>query len=326
MNRAPGAETRAPLRLGTRRSPLALHQAALARDAIRAADPQLAVELVELVSDGDRDPRALRDIGRRGLFAHTLERALLAGEIDAAVHSSKDLPLDDTPGLVLAAWLQREDPRDALVGIETDLGQLQQGAVIATSSARRSAALLTLRPDLRPSPVRGNVQRRIDRALERGDAACMLAMAGLVRLGITHERADVLPLAVAEVIPEAGQGAVVIQARAHVCAHTAFEFASVDHIATRRTVQLERSLARLLGGGCERPVGVHVELDEGRVHAFVSTASDVAGVRLCHELVGLELAPLISVGTARDIDDAAVWCADQLYPQLAAHLGVEVDA
>ncbi|MCW2972502.1 MAG: Porphobilinogen deaminase, partial [Thermoleophilia bacterium] len=105
------------LRLGTRRSPLALHQAHMAKAALEAAEPGLAIELVELVSDGDLDERQLTQIAERGIFAARLERALRDGEVDAAVHSSKDLPLEPTPDLVLAAWLPRADPRDALVGV-----------------------------------------------------------------------------------------------------------------------------------------------------------------------------------------------------------------
>lgn len=320
------AAARPPLRLATRRSPLALHQAGLAREAIRAADPLLEVELVELVSDGDRDPRALREIGQRGLFAHTLERALLAGEVDAAVHSSKDLVLEDTPGLVLAAWLPREDPRDALVGVDpaAGVGGLATGARIATGSARRAAAIRTLRSDLVASEIRGNVERRIERALERGDAACMLAMAGLLRLGIAGARDDVLALEVEQVVPEAGQGAVVVQARARTCERTGFDFTLVDDVPTRRAVQLERELARLLGGGCEQPVGVHAQLALGHVHAFAAAAPERAGVRTRLEVLGLELAPLLSVSSAADVDDAAAWCARALHAQLAAQLGLSV--
>lgn len=317
------AVDRPPLRLGTRRSPLALAQAHLAREAIRAVDPTLAVELVELTSDGDRDPRDLREIGERGIFAHALERALAAGEIDAAVHSSKDLALEDTPGLVLAAWLPREDPRDALVGSEVELEDLPHGASLATGSARRMAGLRTLRSDLRPQPIRGNVQTRIDRARDRGDAGCVLAMAGLRRLGLADDPAlQVRPIAVTQLVPEAGQGAVVLQARAHVCENTGFDFALIDHVATRRTVQLERALALQLGGGCEHPVGVHVELDAGRIHAFAAPSPDASGVRIVHDVVGLELGTLVSVSAAIDVDDAADWTAARLAPVLAAELGV----
>lgn len=310
------------LRLGTRRSPLALHQAHLVRDAVVAADPSIHVELVELTSDGDRDPRELRDIGERGIFAAHLERALVAGEIDAAVHSSKDLPLDPHPDLVLVAWPQREDPRDALVGSGgRSLAELPEGATVATGSARRTATLHALRPDLAVEPIRGNVRTRIERSAQRGDAACMLAMAGLVRLGL--EGGDVVPLQVDRFVPEAGQGAIVVQAPAAVCTRSGFDWSAVDHVGTRRTVELERELARMLGGGCSTPVGVHVQLEDGIVHAFAA-AEETTGRTVTHEVLGLDFAPLLSVRTAPDIADAVRWIADRLAPVLADQLDVEV--
>lgn len=312
------------LRLGTRRSPLALHQAHLVRDAILAADPSIVVELVELTSDGDRDPRELRDIGERGIFAAHLERALLAGDVDAAVHSSKDLPLEPHPDLALVAWPPREDPRDALVGSDgRGLAQLPRGATIATGSARRAASLHAVRDDLLVAPIRGNVTTRIQRSAERGDAACMLAMAGLVRLGL--DGGDVVALAVDEFVPEAGQGAIVVQARSATCERSGFRWSAVDHVATRRTVELERELARMLGGGCSTPVGVHVRLEDGIVHAFAA-AEGATGRIVTHEVLGLELAPLLSVRTAGDIADAVRWIADRLAPVLGAQLDVEVVA
>lgn len=315
---------RATLRLGTRRSPLALHQANLVRDAVLTADPQLEVELVELVSDGDRDERQLTQIAERGIFAARLERALSDGEIDAAVHSSKDLPLEPHATLVLAAWPDRADPRDALVGSALPFGELPAGATLATGSARRMASLRTIRADFEPRPVRGNVRTRIERARERGDAGCVLAMAGLTRLGITADPdVTVQPFDVDELVPEAGQGAIVVQARTHVCDTTGFVWSRIDDVDVRRTVSLERELARLLGGGCSRPVGVHVELSAGRIRAFASTSPDLPGQRAVLDIVGLELAPLLSVSDATDIDDAAVWVAAKLAVQVGAALGLQ---
>lgn len=310
------------LRLGTRSSPLAMYQARRVRDAIIAADPAVVVELVDMTSDGDRDPRELRDIGERGIFAAHLERALVAGEIDAAVHSSKDLPLDPHPELVLVAWPEREDPRDALVGSGgLDLDELPHGATVATGSARRTASLQAIRADLQVQPIRGNVATRIERSAARGDAACLLAMAGLRRLGLAD--GDVRALAVDRFVPEAGQGALVVQAVAHTCARSGFAWHRIDDVATRRTVELERELARMLGGGCSTPVGVHVRLEDGIVHAFAA-ADGAVGRVVTHEVLGLELAPLLSVRTARDIADAVRWIADRLAPQLGARLDVEV--
>lgn len=310
------------LRLGTRRSPLAMYQAHLVRDAILAVDPQVVVELVEMTSDGDRDPRELRDIGERGIFAAHLERALVAGDIDAAVHSSKDLPLEAHPELVLVAWPEREDPRDALVGSGgRGLDELPHGATVATGSARRTASLQAIRSDLLVEPIRGNVATRIERSAARGDAACLLAMAGLRRLGL--DEGDVLALDVDRFVPEAGQGAIVVQAAAGLDVRTGFDWSRIDHVATRRTVELERELARMLGGGCSTPVGVHVRLEDGIVHAFAA-ADGAVGRVVTHEVLGLEFAPLLSVRTASDIADAVRWIADRLAPQLGAQLDVEV--
>lgn len=316
------AEARPKLRLGTRRSPLALHQASLARDAIRRLEGAPEVELVEITSDGDRDPRDLREINDRGIFASELERQLRDGRIDAAVHSSKDLALDDPADLALVAWLPRADPRDALVAAATDFAGLPAGATIATGSARRVASLLTLRGDVASRPIRGNVTTRIQRARERGDSGLVLAMAGLVRLGLADDpQLAVRPFAVDEVVPEAGQGAVAIQAPSRTCPRTGLEWARIDDPATRRAAQLERCLARRLGGGCMRPVGVHVELGAGRVHGFLAASPDVAGRRVVLELVGLELATLVSTSDPADIDDAAEWTAGRIAPALAEALG-----
>ncbi|MCW2956914.1 MAG: Porphobilinogen deaminase [Thermoleophilia bacterium] len=314
-----------PLRLGTRRSPLAMFQANAARDALLAAYPDLEVEIIGLVSDGDRDTRQLQDIAERGIFAHVLERALRADEIDAAVHSSKDLEMEPADGLVLAAWLPREDARDALVGAPggTRLVDLPHGALVATGSARRMAGLRTVRADLVPNPIRGNVATRIALASERGDAGCMLAMAGLTRLGLVAERDDITPIDVDDVVPEAGQGAVVIQARSHVDSRYGVDWSRIDDPATRRAAELERELARRLGGGCARPVGLHVELAESLVHAFAAPSPDAVGTRIRLELVGLELAPLLSVASATDIGDAVSWVADRLTPVLAEQLGID---
>ncbi|MCW2922075.1 MAG: Porphobilinogen deaminase [Thermoleophilia bacterium] len=314
--------TRPPLRLGTRRSPLALHQAALVRDAIALVDPGLDVELVEITSDGDVDQRELREIHDRGIFAHALERRLLDGTIDAAVHSSKDLALDDTEGLVLAAWLPREDPRDALVNAGCELRDLPEGATIATGSARRMAGLRTVRADLVPSPIRGNVATRIQRARERGDAGLVLAMAGLRRLGLVDEgEHDIRAIAVDELVPEAGQGAVVVQTTTQVCPRTGLDWTAIDHVATRRSVQLERAIAKRFGGGCDRPVGVHAALEDGRIHVFFAPSPDEAGQRAAHDVLGLELGTLVSVSAPRDVDDAAAWTAQQLAPTLAQLVG-----
>jgi porphobilinogen deaminase len=149
-------------------------------------------------------------------------------------------------------------------------------------------------------------------------------MAGLVRLGIVAAgEVDVRPIPVDVLVPEAGQGAVVVQAVARTCPRTSFDWSRIDHLETRRTVTLERLLAHELGGGCEQPVGVHVELGLGRIHAFAAPSPDEQGVRLRHDVMGLELGTLVGSDDAEDADEAARWTARRLAPHLAAELGIE---
>ncbi|MBC7645357.1 MAG: hydroxymethylbilane synthase [Thermoleophilia bacterium] len=246
------------------------------------------VELVPVVSAGDTDARPLSVIGERGIFASALEQALLAGTIDAAVHSCKDLALDDTPGLTLACVPFREDPRDVLCGAAMSVDELPQGARIATGSARRSASLRTLRPDLTPVEIRGNVATRLTRTVERGDDACMLAAAGLNRLDL-RASAGGFALDFDQVVPEAGQGIVVVQTRA---GDDAVRWDAIDDHAIRWAMDVERSVAKALGGGCEHPVGVHVDLtdrdaqDTADVYAFIAPSPADRGVIVTARIPG----------------------------------------
>lgn len=259
------------LRIGTRRSPLALYQTRLVAHEIATAHGDgLDVELVEMTTTGDRHMGEFRDVGERGIFAKELEQALLAGEIDCAVHSLKDLRLELPTGLVLAAILPREDPRDALCGAYTSLAELPPDARVATSSVRRAAALRAARADIVPVPIRGNVQTRLQTASARGDHACMLAAAGLRRLGLQDRIGCLLP--VDEFVPEAGQGAIAVQVRDDV---DDFAWHALDDEPTRWCVEVERRVAAALGGGCEAPVGVHVGVGpDGIAQGHVFTAHD----------------------------------------------------
>jgi len=234
------------------------------------------VELVPIVSEGDTDPRPLAEIGERGIFASALEKALLDGTIDAAVHSCKDLPLEDTAGLTLACVPFREDPRDVLCGVALSVDELPDGARIATGSARRSAALRTLRADLTPVAIRGNVATRLTRSAARGDDACMLAAAGLNRLGLRGS-AGGFALEYGQVVPEAGQGIVVVQTRT---GDDTVRWDTIDDREIRWVMDVERSVAHLLGGGCEHPVGVHVNLADRRL------AGRRSGLCLCRTFAG----------------------------------------
>jgi hydroxymethylbilane synthase len=234
------------LHLGSRGSRLALAQAELAAGRLRA--PGVEIALVPITTAGDRDrTKPFGQIGTRGVFVKELEEALLAGRIDVAVHSAKDMTSDDTEGLVVGAYLERDDPRDALCGAE----RVQPGMRIGTASARRRAQLLALEPTLSVEPLRGNVDTRLRKRSERRLDAVVLAACGLDRLGLSREigrRFDP-----EELLPEAGQGAVALQVRAG----EEERVARADDAETRRRVEAERTCVHAIGAGCLAPVAAH---------------------------------------------------------------------
>jgi hydroxymethylbilane synthase len=234
------------LRIGSRGSRLALTQAELAIERLR--QPGLEFALVPVTTAGDRDrSKPFGEIGSRGVFVKELEEALLSGRIDIAVHSAKDMTSTDTEGLSVGAYLPREDPRDALCGAS----ELRPGLQIGTASVRRRAQLLSLEPDLRIEPLRGNIDTRLRKRAERGLDAVVLAACGLDRLGLAAEidrrfEPD-------EVLPEAGQGALALQVRAG----EEELVAAADDPETRRRVAAERACVAAIGGGCLAPVAAH---------------------------------------------------------------------
>jgi hydroxymethylbilane synthase len=234
------------IRVGSRGSRLALTQAERSAERLRA--PGVEIALVPITTAGDRDrTRPFGEIGARGVFVKELEEALLAGRIDVAVHSAKDMTSTDTDGLVVGAYLEREDPRDALCGA----GELAPGMRIGTASIRRRAQLLALEPTLSIEPLRGNIDTRLRKRSERGLDAIVLAACGLDRLGLAHEidrRFDV-----DEVVPEAGQGALALQVREGDAALVE----AADDAETRRRVEAERACVAAMGGGCLAPVAAH---------------------------------------------------------------------
>ena len=241
------------LRVGTRASRLALWQTDSVIAALSARWPELTIERVSISTIGDRlTDVPLPRIGDKGVFTRELEDGLRDGTIDLAVHSLKDLPTDQPPGLSLAAVLEREDPRDALVATTPlTLETLGPGARIGTSSLRRRAQLLALRPDLDVRDLRGNVPTRVDRVW-RGDLdAAVLAAAGLNRLGMTDRVAQILDPRV--MLPAPGQGAMAVQVRADDD-ETHRWLAVLDHPPTRMATSAERSLLAALEGGCQVPI------------------------------------------------------------------------
>ena len=275
--------TRLPLRIGTRGSPLALVQARMVREALAAADPDLAAEdaveirVVSTTGDRVRD-RPLAEIGGKGLFTKEIEDGLLDGSLDLAVHSMKDVPTFLPAGLVIAATLPRADPRDALIANGTrKIADLPAGAVVGTASLRRAAQLLAARPDLRVVPLRGNVGTRLAK-VEAGEvAATFLAMAGLVRLGLAE--AASAPLEPAEMLPAVAQGAVGIETRADDDALHEL-LARVSHADTFRCMVAERAFLAALEGSCRTPIAALAELAGGRVRfAGLVARPDGTGLR-----------------------------------------------
>lgn len=260
---APPLENRS-LRIGTRGSPLALAQAHLVSEALAAAHPTAPpVEIVPIVTTGDRIvDRPLADIGGKGLFAKEIEAALLAGAIDCAVHSAKDLETRLPEGLIIAAVLPREDPRDALIcPAARTLAEIPRGARFGTASARRRALVRALRPDLRIEPIRGNTGTRLAKVARGEFDATLLAMAGLIRSGSIG---DATPLAVDDFLPSAGQGIVAVQCRAGDAAVLG-HVAPIVHAQTMAALRAERAVLAVLDGSCRTPIAAHAEHDDGRM-------------------------------------------------------------
>jgi len=255
-----------PLRIGTRGSPLALAQAHETRDRLAAAFglPEEAFEIVVIKTTGDRIvDRPLKEIGGKGLFTREIEEALLGGEIGIAVHSMKDMPVEQPAGLTLDTYLPREDVRDAFVSAQFEkLADLPEGAQVGTSSLRRKAQVLVAFPHLRVVEFRGNVQTRLKK-LEDGVAACtFLAMAGLNRL----DRADVARAAIApdDMLPAVAQGAIGIERREDDPA-TADLLAAIHDAPTGHRLAAERAFLATLDGSCETPIAGLAELKGGTI-------------------------------------------------------------
>jgi hydroxymethylbilane synthase len=273
------------VRIGSRGSRLALTQAEQAAVALRR--PGVEIAFVPITTAGDRDrTRPFGQIGERGVFVKEIEEALLGGRIDVAVHSAKDMTSKDTEGLTVGAYLERDDPRDALIGATA----IRPGMRIGTASARRRAQLLAQEPTLSIEPLRGNVETRIRKQRERGLDAIVLAACGLDRLGLAARIGVRLEPEV--MLPEAAQGALALQVRAG-------EEALVDradHSETRRRVEPERRCVAAIGGGCLAPVAAHhdgvtlralIAAEDG---AWIERRAGDNPVALAEELVGLAAA------------------------------------
>jgi hydroxymethylbilane synthase len=274
------------VRIGSRGSRLALTQAELAASAVRRAGHDVA--LVPITTAGDRDRKSpFGQIGERGVFVKEIEEALLAGRIDVAVHSAKDMTSTDTAGLAVGAYLERDDPRDALVGA----AGVRPGMRIGTASVRRRAQLLALEPTVTIEPLRGNIDTRLRKMRERGLDAIVLAACGLDRLGLDGEIG--LRFSPELMLPEAAQGALALQVRTgeeQLVAHA-------DDAETRRRVESERACVASVGAGCLAPVAAHH--DGVRLTALVAAEDGAWVERRSGEDPAAVAAELVAVSAAR---------------------------
>jgi hydroxymethylbilane synthase len=297
------------LRIATRKSPLALWQAEHVAALLRGAHAGLDVELLPMSTQGDRiQDRSLAAIGGKGLFIKELEVALTEQRADIAVHSMKDVPAEMPPGFMIAAFLARADPRDALLCRRgSTLADLPAGAKLGTSSLRRRAQILAARPDLRIEPLRGNVDTRLAR-LESGPLdAIVLACAGLDRLG--HESRITTRLAAEAMLPAVGQGAIGIECR-NEDARTRALVAALDDNATHTALAAERAFARTLGGSCQSPIAALARIAEDRL-TLQGLVAEPDGSRLLRdslsgdcarpEALGEELARRLLESGAREL-------------------------
>lgn len=267
--------------LGTRSSALALWQTEHVSGRLREASPSLNMRALPLSTLGDREVGAvLSDLGGAA-FSSEIDLALLDGRVRVAVHSLKDLPIQDNTGIVTAAILSRDDPRDALVSTrEGGLDALPSGARVGTSSPRRHAQIIAARDDLVVEPVRGNVQTRISKAVDGPLDAVVLAAAGLNRLGLTEHVSELLPTDM--FLPAPGQGALAVQCREDDEEARAL-LDLIDDSAVRSEVDAERAFLSALGGGCSLPVGALARYVEGaplELHGFVGALNGGESIRV----------------------------------------------
>ena len=294
--------------VGTRGSRLALCQTEIVLESLRPTHPPVQFEVCPVRTAGDRSRASLSRIGGRGVFVIELERALLAGDIDIAVHSLKDLPSLETPGLTIAAVGQREDPRDAIVARSgLTLTELPSDAVVGTGSPRRAAQLLALRPGLRIADIRGNVDTRIRKVQDGEYDAVVLAGAALARLGWLDRATELLSLDV--MLPAVGQGALAVQVRSNDA--EAMELVrAADHPETRAAVIAERAFERRLGGGCQAAIAALGEVQGGRLR-LRGLVADPAG----HHLIRDEIE-----GPSGEAETLGIRLAERLMGQGAAQL------
>jgi hydroxymethylbilane synthase len=266
------------LRLATRGSALALAQTRLVAGALAAAHSGIEVEVVEVTTQGDRDRSTpLRLLGGQGVFVASVREAVLDGRADAAVHSLKDVPTADAPGLAIAAMLERGDPRDVFVGAGgRRLAELPAGARVGTSASRRVAILRALRPDLEPAEIRGNVDTRLAKVARGEYEGVILAAAGLARLGRLAEATQTFDAM--EFLPSPGQGVIAVECRAED-GTTRGLLAAIDHRGTRAAATAERGVLGAMGTGCDLAVGAFARVERDLLVLRALVGGDREGTR-----------------------------------------------
>ena len=278
------------LTIATRESRLALWQAQFVQSLLQAQGHQ--VQLLGMTTQGDQIlDRSLSKVGGKGLFVKELENALQNGSADLAVHSLKDVPMELPAGMQLACVMEREDPRDALVSPQyARLEDLPQGAVVGTSSLRRSVLLQALRPDLQIAPLRGNLDTRLRKLDEGQYAAIVLAAAGLKRLGLENRIRHTMPTA--QMLPAAGQGALgieILSSRADVAA----ALAPLAHIPTWLCTAAERAVSRAMGGSCSMPLAAYASLSDGQLQ-LQAAWGEIASTKLIRAQAQIRITPDLS--------------------------------
>ena len=253
------------IRLATRSSAQARTQAEVVAQSISSATG-MPVELVFVETLGDQNKdQPLHQMGGQGIFVKEVQQAVLRGDADIAVHSAKDLPSQHAEGLVVGAWCERRDARDALVG--KSLNELELGATVATGSVRRRAQLLTVRPDLKFVELRGNIHTRLEKIPNNG--SIVMAIAAMQVLGITDRIAE--ELVTTDFVPMVGQGCVAVECR-EGDRDTLAAISGIDHARTRFAVEIERAFLSELGAGCSMPVGAYVN-DANVLSTFMATGA-----------------------------------------------------
>lgn len=288
------------LRIGTRGSQLALKQTHMVAELLRQAHPSLDIQIIEILTSGDWKPshgetRLMEAKGGKGQFAHEIEQRMLAGEIDCAVHSLKDMPSFLPDGLVIHHFLKREDPRDAFLSTKyKDFSEMPEGAVIGTSSLRRQAFILNKFPHLKIAPLRGNVPTRIEKLCQGQVDATFLAMAGLKRLNLTSYVTRVLEAD--EFLPACGQGIIGIEMRDSEADISAL-FEAISCVQTALVATSERAVLQVLDGSCHTPVGAYAVVEAGRM-ILKCVVAQPDGSALFEDMIE---GPVVSVDDARTL-------------------------